>query len=90
MSNYIVMIPSDTAGASLSSPAYTTIDDALQGAKFLLGNGAVSAWIVDSHGGILLPAEQVLSRLGAANEQNDDLMQGNRDESHNFQPILPS
>ena len=90
MSNYIVMIPSETAGASLSSPAYATVEDALQGAKFLLGNGAASAWIVDADGGILLPAEQVLSRLGATNEQHDALIQGQRNETHKFEPILPS
>lgn len=90
MSNCIVMIPSDTAGASLSSPAYATVEDALQGARFLLDSGAESAWIVDSDGGILLPAEQVLSRLGAMNGQSNALIKGKRDETHKFQPILPS
>ena len=42
MSNCIVMIPSDTAGASLSSPAYATVEDALQGARFLLDSGGIS------------------------------------------------
>ena len=90
MSNYIVMIPSETAGASLSSPPYATVEDALQGAKYLLGNGAASAWIVDSDGVILLPAEQVLSRLGAINAQRDPLVRGQRSERQKFEPILPS
>jgi hypothetical protein len=63
MSNYTVMIPSATPGDALSSPPYATLADALRGAKFTLANGAASAWIVDGRGGLVLPAEQVRSRL---------------------------
>jgi hypothetical protein len=70
MSNYSVMIPSATPGAALSSPPYPTIEDALSGAKFMLANGATSAWIVDAKGSLALPAEQVRSRLNLLNESD--------------------
>lgn len=90
MPNYIVMIPSGTAGAAVRSPAYATVDDALKGARFMLRNGATSAWIVDSEGSILLPAEQVRSRLGSIEEPHHSLTEGKRADTHKFEPILPS
>ena len=40
-----------------------TLDNALRGANFLLGNGAASVWIVDSDDNLVLTAEQVKLRL---------------------------
>jgi hypothetical protein len=70
MSNYTVMIPAATPGAALSSPPYGTLEDALRGAKFMLANGAASAWIVDGRGSLVLPAEQVSSRLDSVDTSN--------------------
>ncbi len=49
-------------GTARSRPC-ATIDNALRGANFLLGNGAVSVWIVDSDDNLVLTAEQVRLRL---------------------------
>jgi len=89
MSHYIVMIPSDTAGASLGSPAYGTVEDALQGAKFILSIGAVSAWIVDENGLIILPTEQVVLRLGEQPEPHHLLADDKCGETHDFRSIPP-
>ena len=48
--------------AARSRPC-ATIDDALRGAKFVLGNGAASVWIVDGAGNVVLADEQVRLRL---------------------------
>jgi hypothetical protein len=50
-------------GVTTRSPHYTTVDDALRGAAFMLGNGAASVWIVDGDGKLVLPADQVRLRL---------------------------
>ena len=42
---------------------YATADEALRGARFRLGNGAVLVWIVDRDGNLVLPADQVALRL---------------------------
>jgi len=55
MSNYTVVIPSATPGAAAGSPPYATLDDALNNARFMLPNGAASAWIVDGDGVSVLP-----------------------------------
>jgi hypothetical protein len=75
MSNYTIMIPSATPGAALSSPPYATLEDALGGAKFMLANGAASAWIVDERAHLVLPAEQVRSRLNSVDASNPPQVQ---------------
>jgi hypothetical protein len=42
---------------------FATLEDALRGARFMLGNGAPSAWIADGAGNLVLPADQVRLRL---------------------------
>jgi hypothetical protein len=54
---------SANAGVPVSSPPCATIEEALRGAKLMLGNGAVSVWIADSDGKLVLPADQVRLRL---------------------------
>ena len=49
-------------GIARSRPC-ATLDNALRGANFLLGNGAASVWIVDSDDNLVLTAEQVKLRL---------------------------
>jgi hypothetical protein len=49
-------------GTARSRPC-ATLDNALRGAKFLLGNGAVSVWIVDSDDNLVLTTEQVRLQL---------------------------
>ena len=63
MSTYLVVTPAATPGVTVSSPPCGTIDEALSGADFLLGNGAASVWIVDGEGNLILPADQVRLRL---------------------------
>jgi hypothetical protein len=50
-------------GARVSASLHSTIDEALRGAEFRLGNGATIAWIVDRQGNLVLPAEQVAAHL---------------------------
>ncbi len=90
MSNYTVMIPSSTPGAALSSPPYATIEDALRGAKFMLANGAATAWIVDAKGRLALPAEQVRSRLDSFGESNRSSVQTMDLDNHRFRLTWPS
>ena len=49
-------------GTARSRPC-VTLDNALRGAKFMLGNGADSVWIVDGDGNLVLTVEQVRLRL---------------------------
>ena len=44
-------------------PPCPSIEKALCGAKSLLGDGAVTAYIVDSDGNLVMPADQVRIRL---------------------------
>jgi hypothetical protein len=46
-----------------SSPPCATIEEALRGAKLMLGDGVGSVWIADSDGKLVLPADQVRLRL---------------------------
>ena len=50
-------------GVAAGKAFYTTVDEALRGARFRLGNGAVLVWIVDRDGNLVLPADQVALRL---------------------------
>jgi hypothetical protein len=63
MPTFHFVTKSPNAGAPASSPPCVTIDEALRGAKFMLGNGADSVWIVDGDGKLILPADQVKLRL---------------------------
>ena len=63
MSNYFFVTAAATPGRTTTSPPCTTIDEALEGANFMLGNGVESAWIVDGEGNLVLPPEQVRMRL---------------------------
>jgi hypothetical protein len=53
----------------------------------MLSNGATSAWIVDSNGSILLPADQVRSRLGSIEEANYSLNETEPTYYSDFQTI---
>ena len=90
MSNYTVMIPSATPGSALSSPPYGTLEDALRGAKFMLANGAASAWIVDGRGSLILPAEQVRSRLDSVEVSNRSPVRATVFDTPRFQFPWPS
>jgi hypothetical protein len=59
-------------GFPASSPPCATIDDALRGAKFMLGNGADSVWIIDEENNLVLPADQVRLRLDLPNPGASD------------------
>jgi hypothetical protein len=63
MPNYFFVTAAAIPGRTASSPPCTTIDEALRGANFMLGNGADSVWIVDGEGNLVLPPEQVRVRL---------------------------
>ena len=63
MSTYFFVTPAATPGVTASSRPCGTIDEALNGAGFMLGNGAAAVWIVDGEGNLILPAEQVRLRL---------------------------
>jgi hypothetical protein len=63
MPNYFFVTAATTPGRTASSPPCETIDEALRGANFMLGNGADSVWIVDGEGNLVLPPEQVRTRL---------------------------
>ena len=89
MSNYTVMIPSRTPGSALSSPPYATIEDALNGASFMLANGAASAWIVDAKGSLALPAEQVRSRLNLLDKLDSSPVQLAHRDATCFQHSRP-
>jgi hypothetical protein len=63
MTTYFFVSATTTLGRGASSPPCATIDDALRGANFMLGNGAAAVWIVDAKGDLILPADQVKIRL---------------------------
>jgi hypothetical protein len=63
MPEYFFIAATETPTYVARSRPCATIDDALRGANFMLGNGAPSVWIVDSYGKVVLPAEQVRLRL---------------------------
>ena len=52
-----------TPGIPVIGPPCPSIEKALCGAKSLLGDGAVTAYIVDSDGNLVMPADQVRIRL---------------------------
>ena len=63
MPDYFFVTPAATPGCTATSPPCTTVDEALEGANFMLGNGAEAVWIVDGEGNLVLPPEQVRIRL---------------------------
>ena len=63
MTVYFFVVPDGPPGVAKSSPPCASLDDALRGARFMLGNGAPSAWIADGDGNLVLPADQVRLRL---------------------------
>ncbi len=63
MTAYFFLVPDRTPGVAKSSSPFATLEDALRGARFMLGNGAPSAWIADGDGNLVLPADQVRLRL---------------------------
>jgi hypothetical protein len=63
MTKYFFMTPAIDPGGAAISPPCASIEEALRGANFMLGNGAASAWIIDGEGNLVLPADQVRLRL---------------------------
>lgn len=63
MITYFVVTAATTPGIPVIGPPCPSIEKALCGAKSLLGDGAVTAYIVDSDGNLVLPADQVRIRL---------------------------
>ena len=63
MPTYFFVTAAAVQGSTMSRPPCSTIDEALRGANFMLGNGAESVWIVDGEGNLVLPPEQVRIRL---------------------------
>jgi hypothetical protein len=62
MPNYFFVTAAVVPGRTTNSAPCSTIDDALRGAIFTLGNGAESVWIVDGEGNLVLPPDQVRTR----------------------------
>ncbi len=60
---YYYVNPARDAGAATISAPFTHLEDAIRGAKFVLGNGAEEAWIIDHEGNLILPADQLKLRL---------------------------
>jgi hypothetical protein len=60
---YFVVTTTTTPGVPVIGPPCPSIENALYGAKSLLADGAVTAYIVDSDGNLVLPADQVRFRL---------------------------
>jgi hypothetical protein len=58
---FVTAMPAPS-GVARSRPC-ATLDNALRGANFMLGNGAASVCIVDSDDNLVLTAEQVRLRL---------------------------
>jgi hypothetical protein len=63
MITYFVVTSATTPGVPVIGPPCPSIEKALCGAKSLLGDGAVTAYIVDSDGNLVMPADQVRIRL---------------------------
>jgi hypothetical protein len=63
MPEYFFVTATTTPIGTARSRPCATLDNALRGANFLLGNGAASVWIVDSDDNVLLTAKQVRLRL---------------------------
>ena len=63
MITYFVVTATTTPGIPVIGPPCLSIEKALCGAESLLGDGAVTAYIVDSDGNMILPADQVRFRL---------------------------
>ena len=63
MITYFVVTAAITPGVPVIGPPCPSIEKALCGAKTLLGDGAVTAYIVDSDGNLVMPADQVRIRL---------------------------
>jgi hypothetical protein len=63
MPEYFFVTPMTAPVGTVRSRPCATLDSALRGANFLLGNGAASVWIVDSDDNLVLTAEQVRLRL---------------------------
>ena len=63
MITYFVVTAATTPGVPVIGPPCPSIEKALCGAKSLLGDGAVTAYVVDSDGNLILPADQVRTRL---------------------------
>ena len=63
MPKYYFVAATAASSRTIISRPCVSIGDALRGANFMLGNGAVSVWIVDGGGNVVLPAEQVRLRF---------------------------
>jgi hypothetical protein len=63
MITYFVVTATTTPGIPVFGPPCPSIEKALCGAKSLLGDGAVTAYVADSDGNLILPADQVRTRL---------------------------
>jgi hypothetical protein len=63
MPEYFFVTPMTAPVGAVRSRPCATLDSALRGANFLLGNGAASVWIVDNDDNLVLTTEQVRLRL---------------------------
>ena len=63
MVSYFVVTTNAAPGVPVIGPACPSIEIALCGAKSLLDDGAVTAYIVGSDGNLVLPADQVRIQL---------------------------
>ena len=73
MITYFVATVATTPGVPVIGPPCPSIEKALCGAKSLLGDGAVTAYIVDSDGNLVLPADQVRTRLKLSDSASRDV-----------------
>ncbi len=69
MTRYFFVTAALIPGTTASSPPCDSVDEALRGAHFMLGNGSESVWIVDNDGNLILPADQVRLRLSSPSSQ---------------------
>ena len=63
MITHFVVTAATTPTVPVIGPPCPSIEKALRGAESVLGDGAVTAYIVDSDGNLILPADQVRFRL---------------------------
>ena len=63
MTTYFAVTTTTTPGVPVVGLPFPSIETALCSVKPLLGDGAVTVYIIDSDGNLVLPADQARTRL---------------------------